>query len=659
MPEPTVGGIERDQIDVRDRAYEPTLAPLAPRMEPPAELLTVLRDGHDEWRLPRWQGDEGTCGGQALAALIDIERIRAREPNGYRVSARMIYETARLKLAPGSDEGVSLRDVIKAFYNYGVCREQLWPYVPGERSTGLNVERARDAKSISLGAYYRLRPNLNTYHAALHETGAVLVSASLHDGWRHDRVAAGNGVIEPPAPGRSGGALALEKHAFVIVGYTPEGFLVLNSWGRDWGGWTPPTPPGTPPAAPVPGMALWRYRDWADSIMDGWVLRLGVGAAEAFEYSIGDQGLGFGADAPARSTPVHAILGNFLHLDDGNFVESGAYVSTRLTLDETLRLLRDDPAGQAYRGVLLTFAGGLLGLKDAAEQVARWKRLVRDEHWYPFTVLWCVDYVEQARAVLDGVFAEAIATAGAPGPRLDRVVEERAHGIGRALWRDIGCAAARAARPGGPLHDLARAGAALAAARPGFGLRIVAESEGAFALAELLRALQTPAFAAEAGPFFDMLESVDLVAPPLTLSEHAALAWYLNLGWGPGRPGRGVQVHLPTARDEKRLAVPPYGLSYFELVRRAFQPLGSATAEENAMAEITCPPRRPSAIADKWKGWGAAPRTRLVRIEWPDGAPPAAQGPLTQTQLIYRSDVAGRLRTILRRRRAGPTARSA
>ena len=113
------------------------------------------------------------------------------------------------------------------------------------------------------------------------------------------------------------------------------------------------------------------------------------------------------------------------------------------------------------------------------------------------------------------------------------------------------------------------------------------------------------------------------------------------------------------SRDEKRLAVPPYGLSYFELVRRAFQPLGSATAEENAMAEITCPPRRPSAIADKWKGWGAAPRTRLVPIEWPDGAPPPAQGPLTQIQLIYRSDVAGRLRTILRRRRAGPTARSA
>ena len=111
MPEPAVGGIERDQVDVRDRAYEPTLSPLAPRRDPPGELIALLRDGHNAWRLPRWQGDEGTCGGQALATLIDLERIRAQVPDAYRVSARMVYETARLKNAPGSDEGVSLRDV--------------------------------------------------------------------------------------------------------------------------------------------------------------------------------------------------------------------------------------------------------------------------------------------------------------------------------------------------------------------------------------------------------------------------------------------------------------------------------------------------------------------------------------------------------------------
>ncbi len=638
-----VGGIIRDPIDVRDRSYEPTLAPLAPSLLPDPLLLDALRDGASAWSLPRLQGDEGTCGGQALAALIDLQRIAAQAAEPYPASARMIYQCARLKREGAGDDGVSLRDVIKGFYNYGVCREALWPYAPGGEPGQLSIERARDAKCLSLGAYYRLRPNLNTYHAALHETGAILVSAELHDGWRHERVRANRGTIVAPRPGQPRGILGNEQHAFVIVGYTPAGFLVLNSWGRDWGGWAPD---GSPP---VPGIALWRYDDWADTIMDGWVLRLGVGAAEAFEFSIGDQGLGFGADAPVRSTPVHAILGNFLHLDDGDFVASGAYVSTRRTLQETQRLLEEDAAGSdPYRGVLLTFAGGLTGLRDAAEHVARWKRPVRDARWYPFTVLWCVDYVEQARAVLDGVFDEAKKRAGSAGPRLDRVIEDLAHGIGRALWRDIGQAADRAARPGGPLHDLARAGAALAAKRPGFGLRIVAESEGAFAVAALLRAMRTDAFAAEASPFFEMLESVDLIAPPLGDAEYAALAVYLNAGWGPARPDRRIRVHLPSARDEKRLAVPPYGLSYFELVRRTFNRRGEETPPREPAGPVA---RRPGpGIAADWNAWRSTPRTELLPIEWPKGASPSGQGPINQLQLIYRSDVGGRLKAILRRR---------
>ena len=33
--------------------------------------------------MPRTQGAEGTCGGQALAALIDIQRINAEVAAGY------------------------------------------------------------------------------------------------------------------------------------------------------------------------------------------------------------------------------------------------------------------------------------------------------------------------------------------------------------------------------------------------------------------------------------------------------------------------------------------------------------------------------------------------------------------------------------------------
>lgn len=715
-----VGGIERDPVDVRDRFYEPTLQPLKPVLLPDPFLLAELRKPSG-WMLPRFQGEEGSCGGQALSALIDYERIRAGVTPPLPCSPRMIQEMARVKVgALDLDAGVSLRDVIKSFYNYGVCSEEKWRYrvarmppeprdpgrdadeearrtyaqaytafeierdrVQGLRE-GLTVERARQAKEISLGAYYRLRPNLNTCHAALVETGGLLVSAELHDGWQLAATSGRAGVI-----GAGGYAVFRgECHAFAVVGYTRQGFLVLNSWGRDWGGWAPTREefvigtgrePEPGALGPIPGLALWRYEDWAASVIDGWALRLGVGAAEAFEYSIGDQGLGFGIDREVRSTPVHAVLGRFLHLDDGNYVTSGAYVSTGRTLTETHRLLKAKATGvrvgddglitrgaPEIRGILLTFAGSLYGLREAAAEVARQKKMV-SASWYPFTILWSVDYVEQARSVLDGVFRSAAERAGRPGRRLDEEIEQQAHGVGRAFWRDIQCAARQAARVGGPLHDLVRAAAELSREAPGLAIRVVTESEGAFALAALAFSLHTQGFRGEAQAVFEMLESVDLIAPPMTDDEMAALVHYLNTGWGPDRPHRRIVVHLPGVEDERRLTVPPYGRSYFELVRRAF-----ATRDDRPPRQVEIAPSRraPTDVAAKWDGWRDMPRVTLEPIELDatrrrqpaagadgsgdgghSGARRDRRGVLTQTELLYHSDVAGRLQTVTGRHR--------
>ena len=102
---PVRGGILRDPVDLRDRAYEPTLARLAPQLLPDARLLAALRKRRRYWNLPRQQGDEGTCGGQALAALIDLERLRSGHRRCTSVSARMLYQTARLKYDPGRAGG--------------------------------------------------------------------------------------------------------------------------------------------------------------------------------------------------------------------------------------------------------------------------------------------------------------------------------------------------------------------------------------------------------------------------------------------------------------------------------------------------------------------------------------------------------------------------
>ena len=70
--------------------------------------------------------------------------------------------------------------------------------------------------------------------SAIYETHAIYVSADVHDGWNRVQENSANRsrtrLIGPPhKPIDVGG------HAFALVGYTADGFIVQNSWGPTWG----------------------------------------------------------------------------------------------------------------------------------------------------------------------------------------------------------------------------------------------------------------------------------------------------------------------------------------------------------------------------------------------------------------------------------------
>lgn len=218
----------QDTPDVRDRMYEPALVSLKPAMDNRGSVPEVLD-----------QGTEGACTGFGLAAVINILNVESGR-NSFRASPRMLYEMAKMHDEwPGEDyAGSSCRGAIRGWNNMGVCSEDGWPYDPDEPGE-ITVERALDARLNTLGAYYRLRAEINDYHAALNEVGAIYVSASVHSGWYNPT---GQGISElaiiHPSTNVSGG------HAFAIVGYNSDGFIVQNSWGPEWG---------------TDGFALWLY----------------------------------------------------------------------------------------------------------------------------------------------------------------------------------------------------------------------------------------------------------------------------------------------------------------------------------------------------------------------------------------------------------------
>lgn len=506
--------VVKDWTDLRDRPYTASLAVLKSAVVPERTMLRPADSLACEFGFgTRNQGRTGRCTGYALAALVDLQRchqaLRDGSPkacDGEIVSADMLYwmgafhdQYAVRGDGPDSGNGSgngapppeglrSLRSVIKGFYHHGVCFDMPTPceeeeaakrwrsrcYQPPAAGSSEprfpTVLQAKAARGIGLGAYYRVAPILNDFHAAINEVGGILVSANVHKGWWK----ATEGTI-PHEQSMIG------THAFVLVGYDDHGFLVLNSWGPQWGGYQ-----RKDGGRPIAGVARWAYADWAENIVDAWVLRLGVSAPSAFDKTIGEQGaLRVYGQTRSRTPPCFELIGHFMHLDDGRHVTHGAYPSFPDVWQKTADYLAaefaraeagnkktdagdkkteagdkrakagvkkaqagDDKSeacdDEGYRGVLVWIPGSLEDIKTAFELAALRKNHIKTLHLYPYSVFWCARFVDKSVEVLGTVFRSCKEQAGDDQRHLDLVIEDSIGGIGRAFWRDLEHGAAEA-----------------------------------------------------------------------------------------------------------------------------------------------------------------------------------------------------------------------
>ncbi|THK36539.1 hypothetical protein EHS39_18860 [Ensifer sp. MPMI2T] len=627
-----VRNVPRDPIDLRDQIYSPNLRPLLPMLSPAAIVIDALKRAEPLYWLPRNQGVEGTCSAQALASLIDLQRMldckdaAANVP----VSARMLYEMARPREPADGDEGLSLREVIKGFYHHGVCSDELWKYEPGNPGGTLNVRRAKAAREVSLGAYYRLRPSLNDYHAALNEVGPVLVSAATHAGWNVEAVRASAGKIMQ-STGDGGG------HAFVVVGYDSTGFLVLNSWGTQWGGYLG-----------CKGLGHWSYQDWADNIFDGWVLRLGVSTPGAFDLSIGEQGIFF-ARKPARvaCTPGYEVLGHLIHLDDGEEVKRAPYPYSAKTFDETVRFLsrdrRDnqptapvwapehDPANRGYRGILLRFGGSLLGLGQTAQQIAREKNAIKQHGLYPLTIAWCNDFVDQTTAVLSSLFTEATKQIDVRSDRLDHLIEDLTHGIGRSFWRDVVSASRKSAAIKGPVDHVL--GCLLALDQ--YSLHIICDGAGVLLFRDLIERWRRDRVASFR-LLATRLASLDLITPTIEAKDFAdGFAHLISALPSTNRTNApAVALHIPGSATDGRLTVGMYSKSILDLIEKAFSDRSSGPPPVFIGKSL-----RKTRIDEIWKNHPSFSKIQINEIS----IPPRLGELLQQEDLQLKTDLLGQI----------------
>jgi len=440
-----------DSPDIRDHWYEPSLIQLSAEIKSPKDL-TILD-----------QGSEGACTGFGLAAVINV--LNKQRGSDVHVSTRMLYEVARLYDEwPGEAyNGSSCRGAIRGWESTGVCEEDLWPYVAGDEDSTLTVARAKNARSNTLGAYYRLRHNITDFHTALNEVGVLYVSAQLHSGW-HGEAIGDDGII-PLQQDMIGG------HAFAIVGYNQQGFWVQNSWGESWG---------------KQGLGLWLYEDWQQHIQDAWVLRLALPTPQIWH-------LPTYADAHthqqiARAPRQCEILGHYAHIDDGNFDTKAPYPSSLASVKATAKVIEDSTN---YQHIVLYAHGGLNSVKDSAKRIRGMKEVWKANGIYPFHFMYDTGIMEELKDVVFRREGYCKERAGGFFDWTDRILEKILHTAGRALWREMKSGATQ------PFCDAEHAGSQtiaslLAAAQhKGLKIHIVGHSTGAILLANLVQRAAT------------------------------------------------------------------------------------------------------------------------------------------------------------------------
>ncbi len=519
-----------DSPDIRDYTYHPTLLSLHDKIDCPKEL-TILD-----------QGSEGACTGFGLAAVINRQLNQRGDER--KVSPRMLYEMAK-KFDEWEGEkysGSSCRGAIRGWYNTGVCSEKLAPYADSEENWGLTLDQARDARKTTIGAYYRISKRLSDFHAALNEVDAIYVSAAVHEGWMKKNVK--NGVI--PYKGDTVGG-----HAFAIVGYNSDGFIVQNSWGTTWGD---------------NGVALWSYEDWLENIKDAWVVRLALSTPQIWHLT---------PNASARSTkekglfqksPTRSeILGHFVHIDDGNFDDRGKYWMDLPSIDDTAKYVAGN---QDYKHLLLYAHGGLNSISDSARRIAAMKEIFKANGIYPFHFMYDTGLLEEIKDIILGKRDDVEKRAGGFTDFTDSLIEKSTRQLGRALWREMKSGANKPFKQGGAGTQTIQSFLTAFSADGAHPKKVhmVGHSTGAILLAALLKTL---------GSFASVprVESCSLLAPACTHDVFKDV--YRPLLHARGADSFGINrmsiYNLSGSLELKDTVTPLYRKSLLYLVSNAFE----------------------------------------------------------------------------------------
>jgi hypothetical protein len=384
-----------DRLDLRDRLYLPPVAVVPGVTLAPRTNIPVLD-----------QEQTNACTGFALASVVyQLQHSAKRKQMDCCVSPFMLYSMARrydeFPGDPDVDTGSSLRGAMKGWYKHGACSDKLWTSekMPTDQVAISSDDWWLDAVRRPLGAYYRIDTrSITDMHVALNEIGILYASAVCHSGWDD-----GFSKTSQPKSGywaipRRKASLSDGGHAFAIVGYNQDGFIIQNSWGTGWG---------------TKGRAVLPYEDWLDNAMDCWVAQLGVVTelhltiAQSPTLRLKAGKVQLASESSLRKREISPFIINMEN--NGRLSNTGDFRTQESDIEALITyhlgkartawgLSKNDPVD-----IAIYAHGGLTSEEGAGETAAKWIPALYEHKIFPIFLMWETDFWSTLKGRLEDV----------------------------------------------------------------------------------------------------------------------------------------------------------------------------------------------------------------------------------------------------------------
>jgi len=205
-----------------------------------AAAVPKAKDLREAWWKVGDQGSTGSCVGWATAdALLRWHftksgRIRQADALSKRFIWMASKETDEFVSSPSTfieNAGTSLKAALDVARRYGAVKESVLPFngslYPGKPETFYAL-----AAQLKIQSYFNLSfgrgGSIDAWRRWISTRGPIVTRLDVDRTWDDASDNAGNLDTYQPRT-RSGG------HAVALVGYTPDRFVVRNSWGTGWG----------------------------------------------------------------------------------------------------------------------------------------------------------------------------------------------------------------------------------------------------------------------------------------------------------------------------------------------------------------------------------------------------------------------------------------